>query len=202
MIDRREAVRRISVALGGVVSAPTLAALLAGCEAPRGDGAFSARTLDDDKLRLVELIAEAIIPQTDTPGASAARVHEFVDMMLTDFYAEGARRRFLDQLADLDIRALALFDRPFAEGTSEERAALLDVLDAEAYPDPDENPAAAAAVGQRLATGDPPFMRTMKELAVAGYYTSEIGQTVELHTPPFGSYEADMPLEEIGRSWA
>lgn len=202
MIDRREAIRRISVVLGGVVSTPTLAALLSGCEAPRGDRVFAARTLDDGGLRTVELIAEAIIPQTDTPGASAARVHEFVDMMLTDFYTEEARRRFLDRLAELDGRALALYDRSFAEARSEERAELLDVLDAEAYPDPDGDPAAAADVDRRVAEGEPPFMRTMKELVVAGYYTSEIGQTVELHTPPFGSYEADVPLEAIGRSWA
>jgi len=195
MIGRREAIRRVSVLLGGAVSTPTMAALLSGCEAPKVGQVYSARTLDEAALRTVELVAEAIIPETDTPGASAARVHEFVDMMLTDFYTEEARRRFLDQLADLDVRASARFDRPFARGTREECAELLHVLDAEAYPDPDETPAASAAV-------DPPFMRTMKELTLAGYYTSEIGQTVELHTPPFGSYEADVPLDAIGRSWA
>ena len=49
---------------------------------------------------------------------------------------------------------------------------------------------------------EPAFMRTLKELTVSGYYTSEIGQTIELRQVPFGVYRADVPLDELGRSWA
>ena len=48
-----------------------------------------------------------------------------------------------------------------------------------------------------------PFFRHLKELTLTGYYTSEIGATEELqyeHTP--GRYDACVPLEEVGRTWA
>jgi hypothetical protein len=49
----------------------------------------------------------------------------------------------------------------------------------------------------------PPFFRTLKELALAGYYTSEIGATQELQwlAAP-GRYDADVPLSDVGRAWA
>lgn len=50
---------------------------------------------------------------------------------------------------------------------------------------------------------DPTFFRTLKELTLAGYYTSEIGATQELQwlASP-GRYDADVPLAEVGRAWA
>ena len=49
----------------------------------------------------------------------------------------------------------------------------------------------------------PPFFRQLKELTLAGYYTSEAGATQELQwlAAP-GKWTADAPLSEIGRSWA
>ncbi len=45
-------------------------------------------------------------------------------------------------------------------------------------------------------------MRAMKELTVTGYYTSEIGQTVELRPVPFGEFRGDVPFDDVGRAWA
>jgi gluconate 2-dehydrogenase gamma chain len=200
-IDRREAIRRIGIVVGGSLSAPTLAGLLAGCEAP-GVGTFRARTLDRTLLRRVETIAELIIPATDTPGASAARVHEFIDTMLTDFYAAEARAQFLRELERVDSIATSIVGKGFDDASDEERILVLEAMDEEAFPDPDERPDALAAVQARVQGGDPPFMRTMKELTISGYYTSEVGQTVELRLVPYGSYEPDIPLDQVGRAWA
>lgn len=46
------------------------------------------------------------------------------------------------------------------------------------------------------------FFRRMKELAVLGYYTSELGATKELRTSPWGIYRGDIPYSSIGRSWS
>ncbi len=49
----------------------------------------------------------------------------------------------------------------------------------------------------------PPFFSQLKELTVAGYYTSEVGATQELHwNPAPGEYRPDVPLAEVGRTWA
>ena len=49
----------------------------------------------------------------------------------------------------------------------------------------------------------PPFFRQLKELTLAGYYTSEAGATQELQwlASP-GRYAADVPLSEVGSAWA
>jgi hypothetical protein len=195
VIDRREAVRRVAVVLGGTLSAPTLSGLLAGCESPRGEATYLPRTLSARELQRVEAIAELIIPTTDTPGASAARVQDFVDMMLTDFFSPAERGRFLRQLAVLDDRMRASEGVDFDAASSEQRSRVLTELDAEAFSGGGEGP-------DRPEAGGPPFMRTMKELTVAGFYTSEVGQTVELHVAPFGPYEADLSVDEVGRAWA
>jgi hypothetical protein len=209
-IDRREAIRRISVALGATVSAPTVAALLSGCEVSSSPEPYVSRTLVDGRLRSVEALAEAVIPETDTPGASAARVHEFIDVMLTDFYPVDERARLLDGLAEVEAEARARFgSEDLVELSAADLETLVAELDAAAYPGASADPAAAdadaeaATEAQRAGTGGrPPFWRTFKELVVAGYYTSEIGQTVELRLMPFGDFDGDVPYEEVGRSWA
>jgi hypothetical protein len=48
--------------------------------------------------------------------------------------------------------------------------------------------------------GDPHWFRTIKELTVLGYYTSEIGATQELrHVSVPGRFEGCVP---VGRTWA
>jgi hypothetical protein len=44
------------------------------------------RTLNPHQNATVTAISEIIIPQTDTPGAKAARVNEFIDLILTEWY--------------------------------------------------------------------------------------------------------------------
>src|SRR5438094_9885616 len=84
-IDRREALRRAALLLGGVLSAPMVAGVLAGCEARRAPAAaWRPRALTPDQTELVATIAEHILPETDTPGARSVGVHRFIDAMLAE----------------------------------------------------------------------------------------------------------------------
>jgi len=191
LIDRREALRRTALLLGGVLTAPTVAGVLAGCEARSvPDGAWNPRALTPDQANLVATIADHILPETDTPGARAVGVHRFIDAMLAESYPAEDRARFLAGLADVDARARRTCGRAFLQCATTEQRALLVHLDGEAFattPSPDEAP----------------FFRTMKELTLVGYYTSEIGATRELrHAPVPGRFDGCVPLAEIGRAWA
>src|SRR3989442_15479326 len=96
VIDRREALRRVTLLLGGAVSASTVAGVLAGCETRRTpDGAWTPRALTSEQVELVAAVAEHILPETDTPGAHAALVHRFIDALLAESYPPEERRRFL-----------------------------------------------------------------------------------------------------------
>jgi len=187
-IDRREALRRAALMLGGVISAPVIAGVLAGCRGRRHSGALSS-----EQLELVATIADHILPETDTPGARAVGVHQFVDAMLAEGYAGPDRARFIAGLADVDARARAACGRPFLECAREQQRAVLDDLDRETFAPP----------ATPLASTEVPFFRTFKELTLVGYYTSETGATRELrHAPVPGRYDGCVPLAQIGRTWA
>src|SRR2546426_11080693 len=82
VIDRREALRRVTLLLGGALSASPLAGVLAGCETRRTpDGAWAPRALTSEQGGLVAAGAEHILPQTDTPRAPAAPVPPLLDAL-------------------------------------------------------------------------------------------------------------------------
>ena len=193
-IDRREALRRAALLLGGALAAPTIAGVLAGCEARRvADSAWTPRALTPAQAELVATVAEHILPETDTPGARAVGLHRFIDAMLAQSYPAPERQRFLAGLDDVDARAQRTCGRPFLRCGAAEQRALLEQLDREAF----------GATGGTPDEPDVPFMRTMKELTLLGYYTSEIGATRELHNAPVpGRFEGCVPLAQVGRTWA
>jgi Gluconate 2-dehydrogenase subunit 3 len=194
-ITRREALGRVALLLGGAISAPTLAGVLdaATRRAWMATPNWTPRSLSAEQLELVAVIAEHILPATDTPGARAASVHRFVDVLLTDHYPAEERDRFLAGLTDLDQRARAHHGRTFVASEPAEQIALLTTLDDAAFPDGHTDDTAAPETW---------FFRRMKELTLVGYYTSQIGATEELHVTPFGSYRGDIPYNSVGKAWA
>lgn len=222
-VARREALRRVALLLGGAVSAPAVLGVLAGCDTRpahgtgAADGTTAARILTGDRGEQVATIAEHIIPATDTPGARAAGVHGFIDVMLAEYYPADERARFLAGLGAVDARAGREHARPFLRCTPAEQRALLARLDRQAFaaprprrkaPTPDErtqpgagetplppevesDTIAGAAFGDEAVQ----FFRTMKELTLLGYYTSQAGATRELRYDPVpGRYDGCVQL--------
>ena len=202
-IDRREALRRAALLLGGALAAPTVAGVLAGCQAARvPDGAWAPRALSRAQVELVAAMAEHILPETDTPGARAAGVHRFIDAMLAESFPPSERERFLAGLAEVDARAGRTSGHRFLQCAPADQRALLEVLDREAFASPPV-PLSTAWRGGTRDEPAVPFFRTMKELTLVGYYTSEIGATRELHHAPVpGRYDGCVPLAQVGRTWA
>src|SRR5256885_1090315 len=184
-------------------AAPSAAGVLAGCRASRvPNGAWAPQALTRGQADLVAAIAEHILPETDTPGARGAGVHRFIDAMLAESCPPVQRKRFLEGLAEVDARAARTLGRPFLQCAVGDQRALLEVLDREAL----ASPPVPLSTTRRGGTPDGPgvpFFRTMKELTLVGYYTSENGATRELHHAPVpGRYDGCVPLAQIGRAWA
>lgn len=198
-MDRREAVKRISALLGIAVSGPTMAGILSGCQATPG----GLRSLSSKQHELLAVMSEHIIPTTDTPGAQEAGVADFIDAMLTDFYTEERRQSFLNGLAAVDEQAKEMHGSAFLNCSSDQQFAMLDELDRAAFPDLDAmDEEERTAFEERRREEDRPFIMTLKELTVSGYYTSEIGATQELHLNPMTPYQGDIPFSDVGKAWA
>ena len=50
--------------------------------------------------------------------------------------------------------------------------------------------------------GGQAFFRTLKELVLVGYYTSEAGATQELRMNPMGTWRGDIPYPQGAPAWA
>lgn len=226
MITRREAVLRVSALLGGAALIGGNA-LLTGCRDETGDksatGSFTPFTADE--IAFLDEVADTILPATSTPGAKAAQTGAFMALIVTDSYSLADQAAFRDGMKTLDNRSQEMNKASFMESTPQQRLALLEVLDREQKTDADKRqedkkkkeaekflndqrqeaskdaPEASAAPA---ITADPPrhYFRMMKELALLGYFTSEIGGTQALrYVESPGRYDPCIPYTPGEKAW-
>jgi hypothetical protein len=178
-MQRREALRILMA--GGVL--PVLSTdVFAFFQEAHPASSYALRTLNPHQNDTVVAMIGQILPATDTPGAKAARVNEFIDVILTEWATEDERKNFLSGLADVDNQSNALYAKDFAAASAEQQLALLRSMDE----------AAAIARSERkdrLPYWEPEgrdtqlqgdFFSVFKNMTLHGYYTSEIGFKQEL----------------------
>ncbi|CAN5601597.1 lactose 3-dehydrogenase subunit gamma LacC [soil metagenome] len=177
-MDRREVLKLLASAAVLPALTPDAFSLLRGMHADLA-ASPGLRALNPHQDATVITIAELIIPQTDTPGAKAAKVNEFIDLILAEWYDDATTARFLAGLADVDQRSRGLFGKQFVDATSAQQNQILTVLDNEATVSRKEQ-AADEAVSRQPAIAPINFFGMMKKLTLLGYYTSQIGFEQEL----------------------
>ena len=193
LIDRREAIRRVSALLGGVTFVGG-SALLTACEQRKpGASGTAAGTFTTEDIGFLDEVAETILPETKTPGAKAAQVGAFMALMVTDTYEPSDQKIFQDGMRQLDQESKTANGAGFVASTPAQRLSLLEKLDREqkTYMDARQ--------------GDAPthYFRMMKELTLLGYFTSEIGYTKAMRyaeTP--GRFDPCLPYTPGETAWA
>ncbi len=208
-IDRREALQRVALLLGSTISTPTLIALLEGCQ-PKTKTAEQTVTatkpsISDNQQKMIAEISEIIIPTTSTPGAKAAKVPEFIALMLVDCYTEDDQKSFIAGLDQLEDDAKKSYNNAFLACKPEEQVALLKKAESAAMATREKDRQAREknpnAKDQPKATLL--FFPTMKELTLVGYFTSEIGATQALEYVPVPTrYEGCIDLKPGQKAWA
>lgn len=190
MIDRREAIKRVTAFLGGVALAGGSDLLTAVEQAHARVAASRAQvgTFTAQDIALLDEVAETILPETKTPGAKAAHVGAFMALMVTDSYDEREQTIFRDGLRKLS-------EASFMAATPAQRLAKLEQLDREqkAYMDAHQGDDDAP----------PHYFRLMKQLTLLGYFTSEIGCTQAMRyreTP--GRFDPCVPYTPGETTWA
>jgi hypothetical protein len=135
------------------------------------------RTLNAHQNLTVITISDLIIPETSTPGAKGAKVNEFIDLLLTEWYDKPDTEHFLQGIAEADASSRKRFGKTFVECSNTQQIELMKEWDAEAMQ------YLRSVKASRMAKSTPPpqnFFYTLKHLTLAGYYTSEVGFTKEL----------------------
>ncbi len=167
----------------------------------QGTGEFTA-----EQVALLDEIAETMLPETSTPGAKAAKTGAFMALMVTATYTEGDRQVFRAGLSQLDAACRAMHGAGFMQVSPAQRLALAETLDREQKTAMEERanaprsraPAAPAVEGQPAH-----YFRMMKELALLGYFTSEIGYTKAMrYIESPGRFEPCVPHAPGDKTWA
>jgi hypothetical protein len=175
-MNRREAIQRATLLLGGVLSAP----LMAGAMGQILNTGESVAVTADQSVLLAE-VADIIIPTTGTPGAKAAGVEKFIVRVVRDCFEKPEQEKFYAGLAKLDADSQAKFSKGFAALYLAQKNVML----------------------KQSTVDNKAFFLMMKGLTVTGYFTSEIGATQALEYLPIpGKFEACIPLKPGQKAWA
>lgn len=176
-MQRREALRLMGAAgVFSVLSSDLFAATLEAQLAVNKAGTLL--TLSPAQNEIVVAMTDVMIPATDTPGAKAAKVNEFIDLILAEWATEEEKKIFLEGLAEADRKANALFGHGFAAASRKEQAAIVEEFDEELATA--RNEALPKEVRSWELTLLLPFFAQMRRLTLVGYYTSSTGQEQDL----------------------
>lgn len=189
-MNRREAISRIALLVGGTLSGPTLMAMERIGQENHKSLLTDAFTLTATQRQILAEVAEHIIPKTTTSGAKDAGVPAFIELMLNDCYKAPEHNSFLAGLVDLEKKGFL----------SQSRDAQVETLK---QVESDTKELMKAYNIKQVKVGDNvdkesmegklgvPFWRLMKELTLIGYFTSEVGiKDSFIYEPIPGKFEA------------
>ena len=211
-MNRRDLLKQIALLTGGAVIGGEL--FLTGCKTgAKADAGFTAANIS-----LLDEVAETIIPATSTPGAKAAKVGEFMKVMVTDCYTQKQQDAFVNGIGELDEACKKMHSKGFMDCTPEQRKTLLVSLEKEAKEfnqkrDEADKPLreehkkkneALAWKDQKEFEGSPSHYYTMmKQLTLLGFFTSKTGMTETLrHVPVPGKYDGAFAYNKGDKAWA
>jgi hypothetical protein len=176
LVNRRQALRTFGGAAAGAATSSLWVesltafsreqARMPAVQAAMAAADWTPAVLSGRQNETVVVLTELIIPETDTPGARAARVNRFIDRVLAAAKPED-RATFMRGLAWIDQRSQELFGSGFASAGPESQVRLLSRLAAEANAEKEDQ------------TGIE-FFQAIKALTINGYYSTEIGLRQEL----------------------
>lgn len=180
--------------------------------ATHGGLVFSARDIN-----LLDEIAETIIPKTDTPGAKAAKVGSFMEIMVRDCYTSAQQAAFLEGLKHFPALCLAQYQKTFFGMNAKQRHALLVSLEKEAksfnagqserdkerrHALETENKDNNFALQKEFESLPKHFYTMVKQLTLLGFFTSETGATKTLrYVAVPGRYDGNVPYIKGQRAW-
>jgi hypothetical protein len=179
-ISRRDALKAITVGAGVIAALPVLGNAARvddrggdehmhhtmGAAQEPDTGPYKLQFFTDAENKTVIEMTERIIPADDhSPGAKAAKVNEFIDLIVSES-PEGTRQTWREGLAAIDKMSQKMFGKNFADASEEQQVSLLKEIS--------KNEMSPKTPEER-------FFRTVKNSTIDGYYTSKIGIHEELH---------------------
>jgi hypothetical protein len=211
-MNRRELLRLVTLATGSALIGSEF--LLSGCATTGNESVFTS--LSANEMSFLDEAGETILPTTGSPGAKAAEVGKFINIMIRDCYEKDDQQTLRDGIPAIDKACEKMHGKKFLDATAAEREQLLIELDKEAkeYQQQknkfDAEQAELAKQAQQKADASfkkekmpPHYFTMMKQLVMIGFFTSKEGATKALrHVAVPGRYDGAMEYKKGDKAWS
>jgi hypothetical protein len=176
-MNRRESILRTGGLIAGTLTIPTVACLFfQRCTSVKESGTWAPEFIEPAQAELLLSALDTLLPKTDTPSATEAMVHVFIDLYVKECYSSDQQKQFVEGLTALEARAQKDHAATFAELEPAQREQLLATLEKE------ENS----------------FIKLFKPLALLGYFTSMEGATKAAdYNPVPGPFQGCIPVGDM-----
>ena len=188
-MNRRDAVQYISLLLGGTIVGGNV--FLSGCKT----NTPTSMTFTEADISLLDEIADTILPPTKTPGAKAAKVGQFMTVMVNDCYEAKDQKIFHEGMGKLNEASKNKNGKIFIESTpSSEQKHVMEMQ---------KNKDGKDQKIEKMRENPNYYFRMMKELTMLGYFTSEIGCTqARRYIEAPGKYDGNLPYKKGDKAFA
>ncbi|WP_298532864.1 gluconate 2-dehydrogenase subunit 3 family protein [uncultured Algibacter sp.] len=206
-MNRRDALKNLTMGLGYTVATPTIMNLFASCKAETND--WTPLFLSEDEKLMVTNLVDIIIPPSDTPGALDVNIPQFLDLMYHDIEIVSNQDTFKEGAKQFANNFKKSLGKEASEGTREDYETLVSK-----YFNLSDKDSEEILKSQRKNNVTPDelesynlykFLLSVRYYTIFGYCTSEkIGEEVLAYDPIPGSYNGCVSLKEISnnRAWS
>lgn len=169
-MNRRENLKSLGMLSAHALFPAVLSSFFSNCSSKEKLATYQPQFFSYQELSLLSELADLIIPATDTPGASEAGVHVFIDSYLLNCFSSEESELFREELKKWHkSRDLA----------KEEKFSTLKEKEAESHTSDSR---------------EAEFIKTLKSLTLLGYFYSEKGAAASSYIAVPGNFEGCIDL--------
>ncbi|MFV0566860.1 MAG: gluconate 2-dehydrogenase subunit 3 family protein [Flavobacteriaceae bacterium] len=203
-MDRREVLKTMPFILGSAIAAPTLLQLLVSCK-NETDKNPDTVFLSEGELFVVNHIADIILPKTQTVGALDVNVPQFIDKVLKEVLTKKEQEMFSKGQNLFHEKFKAVFKKNTSKGTKSD---FLELVSVYFKVSEDKQKQIFKLLSQPEAQVENKdmyyiykYLTSIRYYTLYGYYTSgRVGLDILNYNPVPGTYEACIPVSEVGNS--
>ncbi len=205
-MNRREALRALSLSLGYAVSVPSVMSVLQACSVE--NESWTSVFLTENEKNMVTQLVDIILPSSDIPGGLEINLPQFVDMMCKDVMIKSDQDIFHQGSEVFSKRFKLRFNKDIRKAKKQEVLEVFAVYF-------DKTPAESKTILEKQKKNIEEIPATemqdylmykclmaVRSFSLLGYYTSEkIGTEVLNFDPIPGGWQPCIPVSDIGNAW-
>ena len=206
-MNRRNAIKNLTLSLGYVVATPTIMSVLSSCN--EDVATWKPLFFSEEQQHLVTNLAAIILPSSNVPGAIDVNVPQFIDKMYMNIELKKNQHNFMQGASIFAERFKSMFGKKAIKGSEVDIKKLFAT-----YFNLSENETQKIVKEQRLDVQVLSkeriddylmykFLFSVRYYTLFGYFTSKKVGTEVLRYDPFpGVYNGCVPLKDIENAWS